>query len=118
MSDLISRAEASELYFNLLRWYESIALSLAIQCHDVSKAEKNIKEEVERRTQAFNNLPSVEPSRQEGEWVNNVGLTHYPVNEIECSACHSISLNHYTDPLPVFCQWCGSRMTNAERGGV
>jgi len=80
----------------------------------------HVKKDEQWRTECIDNeirliklLPSVVPSRAEGEWINQEQGAFYPV---ECSNCHKQPLLNEDEDYEYtkYCPNCGSRMKGVD----
>lgn len=89
MSDLIRREDVVK------------AMNEALAVGDISRAIAN---------DILNNIPSAEPERKKGEWVD--GLPYVNSHWWVCSICHVSAPENHTGYN--FCPNCWSRMTRGE----
>ena len=91
MADLIDRQAAIDAVNKLVEWYKE-------KWHESRPTSESVID-------VLNNLPSAQPERKKGRWLDDQGKEKYDGYCAECSACGGWS-EYITD----FCPNCGADM--------
>ena len=100
MSDLINRQDAIEYFMTNTNWHDEDGYTI-----------ENADEKRALLTDYFNGVPSAEPERKKGHWIEQ-GLIPYEGIRRRCSVCEKAYATY--EPFN-FCPNCGVEMQNAKK---
>ena len=100
MSDLINRQDAIEYFMTNTNWHDEDGYTI-----------ENADEKRALLTDYFNGVPSAEPERKKGHWIEQ-GLIPYEGIRRRCSVCEKVYATY--EPFD-FCPNCGAEMQNAKQ---